>query len=564
MMLALFIERFGPWRAFFAQQLVARMPLRQQRIIAQPISEEARVLNKAGNGSAGNGTLRVNLSGDTDSTDPALAQHVVSAQHLFATQAKLMNYPDKKGKEGSSPVPEVAEGYPEISEDGRTYTFRIRSGVDAYMLSTGERVKAEHFAAAINRTLKPEMNSPGSVFVRDLVGAEDVLAGSAESAKGVRILADNKLQLELNHPTPDFLHRLSLHYFGAIPTDLAIDPKGVDLPPSAGPYFVAERQPAKRLVLERNPYYSHSRPRGPEHIVYTIGIDPEEGLRMIENGESDYVADGIPAVAEAGLGARYGVNKGQFMVSPSLQLDYLGLNCSRRLFGDPWVRRAVNFAIDRAAILRARGAYAGVVATHILPPGMPGYKDEHIYPVLSPDIERAKRELPKSFTGGHAMIYTWDTLAGPTIGQIIKNNLEEIGITSEVKELPETTMHILASKRNEPFDLVASGWTAEYPDPYAFLNPLLDGDSIRDEWNANDCYFMDPAYNAKLSAAARCVGAARERVYGDLDVEIMYNAAPMVCCDNRTKRDIVSARIRNAFQHPIMGVDLCALQTSLQ
>jgi ABC-type transport system substrate-binding protein len=250
------------------------------------------------------------------------------------------------------------------------------------------------------------------------------------------------------------------------------------------------------------------------------------------------------------------------MVSPSLQLDYLALNCSRPLFGDPWVRRAVNFAIDRAAILRARGAYAGVVATHVLPPGMPGYREQHIYPAHGPDVDRARAELPRGFKGGHAVIYTWDTLAGPVIGQIIKSNLERIGIDAEVKEWPETEMHYRAGKKGEPFDVVASGWTAEYPDPYAFLNLLLDGTTIRDEYNANDCYFYDPAYNAKLLAAARTNGTDRYRIYGELDLEIMQNAAPMVACDNRTKRDIVSRRVRAAFQHPICGVDLCALSLS--
>jgi len=503
--------------------------------------------------------LRVNLAVDTDATDPALAQHVVSAQYLYATQAKLMNYADRPGPAGRTPVPEVAEDLPEVSNDGRTYTFTLRSGSDAYRFNTGEPVRAEHFAAAFNRSLHPAMSSPASAFLRDVVGAEEVQSGAAPTASGVRVLADHTLQIELVDNAPDFLHRMALHYFGAIPVDLPPDPAGVLRPPSAGPYYIAEREPGRSLRLARNPHYTHDRPRHVETIAYTVGIDPDEGLHMIEDGASDYVADGIPATAEARLGATYGVNRTQFMVSPSLQLDYLALNCSRPLFGDPWVRRAVSFAIDRPAILRARGAYAGVVATHVLPPGMPGYREQHVYPAHGPDIERARKELPKSFKGGKAVVYTWDTLAGPVIGEIIAANLDAIGIESEVIAWPETKMHILAGKRAEPFDIVASGWTAEYPDPYTFLNVLLDGTTIRDEWNANDCYYYDPAYIAKLQAAARITGPDRWRVYGDLDLEIMENAAPMVACDNRTKRDFVSPRVRGAFQHPIAGVDLCAL-----
>jgi ABC-type transport system substrate-binding protein len=281
---------------------------------------------------------------------------------------------------------------------------------------------------------------------------------------------------------------------------------------------------------------------------------------MIERGEADYVADGIPATVEGELGAKYGLNSDQFMVSTALQNDYLALNTSRPLFADPRVRRAVSFAIDRPSILRSRGAYAGIVATHLLPPGMPGYRDEHCYPSTGPDLDRARAELPPGFSGSTAIVYTWDTLAGPTIGQIIAHNLKEIGIRAEVLEWPEPEMHMRAARRGEEFDLVASGWTADYPDPYAFLNVLLDGNTIRDQYNANQCYFNEPAYNLRLEAAARRLPPQRYREYGELDLEIMQVAAPLVATDYRTKRDFVAKRVRGAFQHPLYGVDLGALR----
>src|SRR4051812_17448632 len=106
--------------------------------------------------------LRVNLARDTDSTDPALAQHVVSGQMQFATQAKLVNYPDRPGDEGRNLVPEVAADLPVISENGCSYTFTIRSGNDAFRLSDGEVVTAEHFYAAFQRCMDPTMSSPGA------------------------------------------------------------------------------------------------------------------------------------------------------------------------------------------------------------------------------------------------------------------------------------------------------------------------------------------------------------------------------------------------------------------
>jgi len=506
-------------------------------------------------------TLRINLASEIDTTDPTLVQHVVSGQLTYATQAKLLNYPDESGPGGLEPVPEVAEDLPEISDEGRTYTFRIRSGNDAYRLSTGEVVTAEHFAHAIARALDPKMSSPATIYASDIVGARDVIEGGDQAPVGVRVLSGNRLEVRLNDAAPDFLHRIAMPYFSAVPLDMPHDPSGVLAPSSAGPYFVSERRAKERIVLERNPYYAHGRPQGVEAMVYTVGIDPDSGLRGIERGDADYVADGLPATMEAELGAKYGVNSPQFMVSPSLQNDYLALNTSRPLFADPRVRRAVSFVIDRPSILRSRGAYAGIVATHLLPPGMPGYRDEHCYPSTGPDLDRAREELPPDFSGAKAIVYTWDTLAGPTIGRIIARNLKEIGIEAEVVEWPEPEMHLRAATRGEEFDLVASGWTADYPDPYAFLNVLLDGTTIRDQYNANQCYFNEPAYNAKLQAAARRLAPERYPEYGDLDLEIMQVAAPLVATDYRTKRDFVSKRVQGAFQHSLYGVDLCALWT---
>jgi len=507
------------------------------------------------------GTLRVNLASEIDTTDPALVQHVVSGQLTYATQAKLLNYRDEPGLAGTEPIPEVAEDLPEISNDGRTYTFEIRSGSDAYRLSTGEVVTAEHFAHAINRALDPSMSSPATIYLADIVGARERIEGGARTATGVRVLTGNRLQVELTAPAPDFLHRIAMPYCSAIPLDLTSDPAGAPAPPSAGPYYVAAKS-AKQIVLESNPHYRHGRPRGVESLVFTVGIDPDVGIRMIERGEADYVADGIPATVEAELGAKYGLNSPQFMVTPSLQNDYLALNTSRPLFADPRLRRAVSFAIDRPSILRSRGAYAGIVATHLLPPGMPGYRDEHCYPSTGPDFDAARAELPPEFSGATAIVYTWDTLAGPKIGQIIAQNLKEIGIEAQVLEWPEPEMHMRAARKGEEFDLVASGWTADYPDPYAFLNVLLDGTTIRDQHNANQCYFNEPAYNLKLHAAARRLPPERYREYGALDLEIMQVAAPLVATDYRTKRDFVAKRVRGAFQHSMYGVDLCALQLS--
>ncbi len=80
--------------------------------------------------------------------------------------------------------------------------------------------------------------------------------------------------------------------------------------------------------------------------------------------------------------------------------------------------------------------------------------------------------------------------------------------------------------RGEPFDITGEGWIADYADPFDFIDVLLNGKNIHDSNNNNVAYFNDPAYNKKMDAAAKLAGAARYTAYGNLDVDLMKNAAP--------------------------------------
>src|SRR5690349_16423471 len=138
------------------------------------------------------GTLKLNMSAtDVDFTDPSLAYGTLSWQIEYATALKLYNYPDKAKPLGGKIQPEGAAGFPVISRDGKTYTITVRSG---YKFSDGSPVTAKNYAFAINRTLNPAMQSPASVFITDIVGAQKVLDNKAKTASGV-VVRGNKLIL---------------------------------------------------------------------------------------------------------------------------------------------------------------------------------------------------------------------------------------------------------------------------------------------------------------------------------------------------------------------------------
>jgi ABC-type transport system substrate-binding protein len=140
------------------------------------------------------GIFRVGMSGGLlASVDPALqgGRHV-----LGATCAGLMNMPDRPGRARMRLVPEIAAGYPEITNGGKTYTFTIQKGV---RFSTGARVTARSVAYTINRELNPTLNSPFAGDFKSIVGAQKVIDGRAGTASGV-VPRGNTLVIRLTKP----------------------------------------------------------------------------------------------------------------------------------------------------------------------------------------------------------------------------------------------------------------------------------------------------------------------------------------------------------------------------
>jgi peptide/nickel transport system substrate-binding protein len=256
----------------------------------------------------------------------------------------------------------------------------------------------------------------------------------------------------------------------------------------------------------------------------------------------------VPPTAHAELARKYGVNRRRYFVHPGMNVVYLALNTSRPLFRDVAMRRAVNFAIDRRALLRLEGVNAGSPTDQILPPNMPGFRDASIYP-FSPNFERA-REL----AGGRsakAVLYTGGKPVFQNQAAVIQANLQQIGIDVEIKSFAYPVWVAKSGKRGEPFDLNLTIWAADYPDPY-------DGRRIRAADNLNWAYFDDPTYNGKLATAAGLYGDARYRAYAALDVDIMRNAAPWVPLYNLNVRDFISSRVGCYRFHAVWGFSLAS------
>jgi len=506
------------------------------------------------------GTFRVSLNTDLDYVDPALAYYTVSWSIEYATCAMLMNYPDKPAPQGSRLIPEVAQGFPTISKNGKTYTFNLKK---TYRFSNGAKITAANYAAAINRNLNPKMASPAQPFIEDIVGASAVIDGKATKASGVKVLSPYKLQVSLTKVAPDLLSRLGMPFFCAIPTNLPINPDGISAPVvGSGPYYIAKWEPKRAITLLRNRFYKGPRPHNVNRVDYDIGL-PLTTIRLnIENNSSDYPGDGLPPAAFAELGQKYGVRKGspgQFFVNPSAAFRYLAMNHDRPLFGgsatgNVGLKKAVNNAIDRIAMINQRGAYAGVINDQYMPPSMRGFQNAAIYP-SRPNVARARSLAQGNTRGGKGVFYCANSGAAPPTCQIVQDNLKAIGLDMEIKLFPRAVQFTKTGTRGEPFDLTLEGWHMDYFDPYDFIF-LLDGSTIRPANNVDFSYFNSPAYNRKIAAAAALVGQARYRAFGNLDIDLAKNAAPLASYITDNTRILVSKSTGCFAYHPVFELDI--------
>jgi peptide/nickel transport system substrate-binding protein len=504
------------------------------------------------------GIFRVSLQG-VDHVDPALGGGV-AGMLLDTTCARLMAYPDKPPPQGFGLVPEVAAAFPRISKNGKTYTFKLRSG---FRFSDGTQVRASAFARAINRTLAPGVKSPGVQHTQDIVGADDVLAGRTTTAAGVDARGD-PLVVRFTKPVRDFAARMTIHHFCAVPPTLPSDPEGVGAFPAAGPYYVKEYRPGERVIIRRNPYYRGKRP----HHVNGFDVDlraasQQEVLDRVERGSADWGFAVAPIYFEPGrqLVAKYGVNKSQFFVRPGLTLRHIPFNVSRPVFrNNPRLRQAVNFALDRRALGRVVSSSPLLerLTDQYLAPTIPGFKHADIYPLERPDLRRARKLARRNRRGGKVILYAPDIPRPVAAAQLVKRQLAEIGLDVDVKPIPASAFYSRLVAPDEPWDLAFGAWAAAFIDPYTYINELFATPVSRGGGNVG--HFASPKYRRLMRQAARIPGPRRYRVYGELDVRLARDAAPSAAISFLNEPTLVSKRVGCIVLRPVLDLTAACLR----
>jgi ABC-type oligopeptide transport system substrate-binding subunit len=503
------------------------------------------------------GAFHLGFFRDVDSVDPAIGYTFESWMLEFATCAKLYSYPDRPAPEGAIVRPEVAAGLPRVSKDGKTETIALKH---TYRFHTGQRVTAANFVAAFNRDANPKLQSPAGHYLHEIVGADAVLDGNAQTISGVHAIGSYTLRIRTTRPVPDLVSRLTMPFFCPIAVDTPL--QEIADPLGSGPYYVASHVPNRQLVLERNRFYRSTRPANVDHVVATIGIGLEECREAVERGEQDYCEFLSPSATKE-VAAAYGINKGRLFFHPTLSTNYFAFNHDRLAFrgtGQIPLKQAINWALDRRALVATRGYLGAKRTDQILPPGMG--RNASIYPlggVTEQRLARARALLAKAtFKPEKLVLYTSNSAFGSSAAQIFQFNLKRLGIEVEIKYFSTGTLFQKAGTRGEPFDVAFGAWSVDYADPITFFS-LLDGAHLAQSGNSNIAYFDRPRFNREIKRIERLSGEARREGWADLDVELMREDPPWAPYLNFSSLEFVSKSLGCfVFQPVISRLDIAA------
>jgi len=494
------------------------------------------------------GTLRIVNNADVDYLDTANAYYTVSWALMRATTRQLYSFDiTKTGDELTTPVPDLADGDAQVSNNNTTYTFKIRKGVK-WAPPVNREVTAEDFVTAVERMYDKANPSGGQSYANLIKGAKDFGDGKAKTISGMQASGDT-LTITLDKPAADFLSILYMPFFAPVPKEYASKYKvGPDYSKHVvgnGPYTLKEYVPTKTIEFVRNANWDAAtdplRKAWVDRITVRVGLEPDAIQQTIERGDADISQDTQPPNAALQRLSTDPKLKQQFSVQTTGCIRYFTMETNPKAdtpqakISDVKVRQAVNYAIDKIAIQRARGgAFAGDPASSILTPTLLGYQKFDLYPSadFKGDVAKAKQLLTEAgFPNGITLNYVGPNAgAGARVNTAAQSALQRAGINLKIKTFAGSAVYTdslgLPAKRVE-HQIGQAGWCPDYPGDGArsFIVPLLDGRSIQPSGNSNYGEYNNPAVNAKIDQAlAEADKTKRAQLWGEVDKQIMQDA----------------------------------------
>ena len=378
---------------------------------------------------AAGGVYRTEWQGSFDFTggfDPT-GEYLASAFGIYSSLLvrTLVGYNHVAGGPGNIVVPDLATDLGKVSNGGKTYTFKLKSGIK-FGPPLNREITSKDILFAFQRIGTPSVVAQYAFYYDVIKGMAAFKAGTSKVIAGIKTPDPKTIIFNLTVPTGDFRYRLAMPATGPIPQEVA----GCFTQPleygryviSSGPYMIAGSDKLNaascdtikasgpisgfdgttKLDLVRNPAYDaktdspKARENLPDEFTFTVNSNDDDIFAKVDRGDiEDEISGGtVPAA----MLRQYQGSK-QLKINSGDRTNYLMMNLSTPPFDDIHVRRAVNWVINKEAIRKAwGGSLTGVIATHIVPDAILGNKLKGYAPYGSGkgDLAKAKAEMKLS------------------------------------------------------------------------------------------------------------------------------------------------------------------------
>ena len=543
------------------------------------------------------GILRLYGPGSMDHVDPSCSYYALSGQiiRLFARQ--LFTYPperDLRSPRAITPTPDVAAAIPTranggLSEDGATYTIRLRPGV-YWNTSPPRPVTAHDFVRGFKRMCCPVTRAGAIAYYTstirgmaeycelydaavgaDAAAAELAAFQNAHEIAGLHAPDERTIVFDLVRPANDFLNILAMHFASAAPVEY--DAYVPDSPEfrrgtiSAGPYQLDHYVHGRELRMSRNPAW---RKEGdPVRNQYLDGVEvvmekatPDQVRERIAAGEAD-LSWASPVTEPYDVAPTDSGNDLGYALNPYLVFNLRSPNAGGAT-GKLAVRRAIALAIDKMAMADIfHDLEAGTVmrpAQSAVPPGNDGYSGFNPYatPGHRGDPERARALLREAGYGDGLTLTALhrDVDANPKVARSYAADLAKIGITCKLVAVGHAKYYeFLQNPANAiagAWDISAPSWTPDWfgNNGRAFLQPMFQTNESRG--TSNYGLYSNPAVDRLIEQALATPDRddARE-IWQQIDRQVMTDAAIVpLLVHAPTIPHLSGSRVRNAIAMP--------------
>jgi oligopeptide transport system substrate-binding protein len=476
-------------------------------------------------------TLRVNLAAEPDAIDPNLAEftdEIAVVRQVYDALVLL----DKDLK----PTAGGAKSWT-TSSDGKTWTFTLQQA----KWSDGTPVKAADYEYSFKRILDPTVAAPyagyfagvikgSAAYNNAQVAAPKATTAAAKptvtpaqlttlrDAVGVKATDDSTLVFTLEGPTPYFLDLVSLAVVPPLRQDLVKSGWTNDVKNYVGngPFVLIEHTPQAQLVFAPNPDYYGGAPKiGMQWRVITDGNAAYAAYR---NGELDIVAP--PRPDTPAIKADSTLSK-QFVVNPALTVYWMVYEVKKAPLNNVKFRQALSQAFDRDSFIKDQFKGLGVPATYIIPKGMPGY-DPQGGAAYAFDLAKAKASLQASgvdpATVNLKITYTNNPVTTGYASYIQAMMKKNLGVNLQPN--PVESKARVAAQKDHTFDLVWSGWGADYPDQQDWFDLFRTGDGN------NNGEYSNPQFDALVKQADAEMDATKRAALYAQAAQILYADQP--------------------------------------